>query len=167
MKKVHELIISFYRPSTVNLWCKTSQIVDKYWKIQAFSLVEFFSSDGKSKPTVSRTWLQALGKELYLKFLSRILSRKILGLPAFLLLTHIIFILKKDFAYLQQNIILKKNRTKFCDHKILTIMKSIKEYEMTVKVTKKRTPLVLNMAEVDIFEIAITNRSIIRITKYL
>lgn len=51
--------------------------------------------------------------------------------------------------------------------KILTIMKSIKEYEMTVKVTKRRTPLVLNMAEVDIFEIAITNRSIIRITKYL
>ena len=84
-----------------------------------------------------------------------------------MLLTHIIFILKKDFAYLQQNIILKKNRTKFCDHKILTTMKSIKEYEMTVKVTKRRTPLVLNMAEVDIFEIAITNRSIIRITKYL
>lgn len=46
-------------------------------------------------------------------------------------------------------------------------MKSIKEYEMTVKVRKRRTPLVLNMVEVDIFEIATTNRSTIRITKYL
>ena len=46
-------------------------------------------------------------------------------------------------------------------------MKSIKEYEMTVKVKKRKTPLVLNVTEVDIFEIVITIRSTFRITKYL